>query len=69
MKAGIWCLLFSLILIVALAKSIVMRIEAFDNTGALMQLSTSHVPTEGDVLAAAEERAQMKKEMRDLSGE
>ena len=46
-----------------------MRIEAFDNTGALMQLSTSHVPTEGDVLAAAEERAQMKKEMRDLSGE
>jgi hypothetical protein len=61
-------LLLLLVLIVAFAQSIVMRIEAFDNTGALIQLNTSHVPTEGDVRAAAQERVLMRKEMRDLTG-
>jgi hypothetical protein len=68
MKAPILFGILVLILLAAFAKSIVIRIEAFDNTGALMQLSATHVPTEEDVLAAAEERRQIKKELIDLTG-
>ena len=68
MKLPILFSLIILILVVAFVKSILIRIESFDNTGALMQLAATHVPTEEDVRAAAEERKQIRRELVNMTG-
>jgi hypothetical protein len=44
------------------------RTEAFDNTGALMQLASSHVPTEEDVAEMREYRRQVQSDLVDMTG-
>jgi formate hydrogenlyase subunit 4 len=42
--------------------------EPFDNTGALMQLASSHVPTEEDVEDARMYRRQVQSDLVDMTG-
>lgn len=63
-----WRLAIILILIVALILSKKYR-EGFDNTGALMQLSATHVATEGEVKEAAKERQrEIEHDLIDMTG-
>jgi hypothetical protein len=42
--------------------------EAFDNTGALMQLASTHVPTEEDVVEMHEYQRQVRSDLVDMTG-
>ena len=44
------------------------RKEAFDNTGALMQLASTHVPTEEDVEEAQAYRRQVRSDLVEMTG-
>jgi hypothetical protein len=42
--------------------------ESFDNSGALMQLASSHVPTEEDVGEMRQYRRQVRHDLVDMTG-
>lgn len=42
--------------------------ESFDNSGALMQLASSHVPTEEDVDEMRQYRRQVRHDLVDMTG-
>lgn len=42
--------------------------ESFDNSGALMQLASSHVPTEEDVDEMRQYRRQVRHDLMDMTG-
>jgi hypothetical protein len=42
--------------------------ESFDNSGALMQLSADHVPTEEDVGEMQQYRRQVRHDLMDMTG-
>jgi hypothetical protein len=42
--------------------------ESFDNSGALMQLSADHVPTEEDVDEMRQYRRQVQHDLMDMTG-
>ena len=44
------------------------KTEAFDNTGALMQLASSHVPTEEDVADMQAYQRQVRSDLVDMTG-
>ncbi len=64
---------FLVVLIAAAALLFVLlafrsRTEAFDNTGALIQLASSHVPTEEDVAEMQAYRRQVRSDLVDMTG-
>jgi hypothetical protein len=62
------CLLSLLLIIVISANYIKKIIEHFDNSGALMQLSADHVPTEEDVADMRSYRRQVRQDLIDMTG-
>ena len=62
------CLIALLILVIAAAKLLKGTIERFDNSGALMQLSADHVPTEEDVADMRSYRRQVRQDLIDMTG-
>ena len=62
------CLLSCLLIIVISGKYIKKIIEQFDNSGALMQLSADHVPTEGDLKGLKAYRRQVQNDLIDMTG-
>ncbi len=44
------------------------KMEGFNDMGAQIQLATSHVPTEEDIISEKRERKEIMKELRDLTG-
>jgi len=53
--------------IIAFVVSTYYKNEAFDNTGALIQLSASHVPTAEDATAMQEYRRQVEHDLADMT--
>ena len=62
------CLIALLIFVIVVAKLIKRTIERFDNSGALMQLSADHVPTEGDLKGLRAYRRQVQNDLIDMTG-
>jgi len=62
------CLIALLIFVIVLAKLVKGTIERFDNSGALMQLSADHVPTEQDVRGLRAYRRQVSQDLIDMTG-
>lgn len=59
--------LLSFLLLVLLVSSIFLR-ESFTSPGTLVQLSTSHVPTDSDYLYATNYYKQVRQDLRDMTG-
>ena len=62
------CLIALLIFVIIVAKLVKRTIERFDNSGALMQLSADHVPTEGDLRGLKAYRRQVQNDLIDMTG-
>ena len=62
------CLIALLIFVIIVAKLVKRTIERFDNSGALMQLSADHVPTEGDLKGLKAYRRQVQNDLIDMTG-
>ena len=62
------CLIALLIFVIVVAKLVKRTIERFDNSGALMQLSADHVPTEGDLKGLKAYRRQVQNDLIDMTG-
>ena len=62
------CLITLLIFVIVVAKLVKGTIERFDNSGALMQLSADHVPTEQDVRDMRSYRRQVRQDLIDMTG-
>lgn len=62
------CLIALLIFVIVVAKLVKGTIERFDNSGALMQLSADHVPTEEDVKGLRAYRRQVQNDLIDMTG-
>jgi hypothetical protein len=62
------CLIALLIFVIVVAKLVKRTIERFDNSGALMQLSADHVPTEGDLKGLRAYRRQVSQDLIDMTG-
>jgi len=62
------CLLGILVATIVVAKLTKTVTEQFDNSGALMQLSADHVPTEEDVDDMRAYRRQVRSDLVDMTG-
>ena len=62
------CLIALLIFVIIVVKLVKRTIERFDNSGALMQLSADHVPTEGDLRGLKAYRRQVQNDLIDMTG-